>query len=254
MLSLSLANVGCCCRLQVCAGSERSVPQASFGSMVKSQKSAGRKSSQCHRRQVLKKKKERQLCLLVIVQSLPFTVRLWKTHFLYTLLRPNFISPCAKCPLNYRHLVVRFYCVSVEKKTHFKLLKRHQLNILMLVYQTLCSCLVYKMYNHQTQSQMLRLHLVLAYKLLFSQGENGNSPVYLFVCLFIYSCLTFSVVFRKMTVYYTIVVLFNATAFTCMRGNTVCAQRPGNTIKVIALLNINIFIFQEELQRQWMLV
>lgn len=112
LLSCSLANVGCCCRLQVCAGSERAVPQASLGSMVKSQKSAGRKSSQCHRRQVLKKKKT-QLCLLVIVPTLPFTVRLCKTHFLYTLLRPKFISTCAKCPLNYRHVVVRFYCVSV---------------------------------------------------------------------------------------------------------------------------------------------
>ncbi|XP_030296391.1 zinc finger protein 800b isoform X1 [Sparus aurata] len=44
-------------RLQVCAGSERAVPQASLGSMVKSQKSAGRKSSQCHRRQAAPPKK-----------------------------------------------------------------------------------------------------------------------------------------------------------------------------------------------------
>nr|XP_046235695.1 zinc finger protein 800b isoform X2 [Scatophagus argus] len=37
--------------LRVCAGSERVVPQASLGSMVKAQKSTGRKSSHCHRRQ-----------------------------------------------------------------------------------------------------------------------------------------------------------------------------------------------------------
>lgn len=44
------------------------VPQASLGSMVKSQKSAGRKSSQCHRRQVLKKKKkDNHVCLLLFL-------------------------------------------------------------------------------------------------------------------------------------------------------------------------------------------
>ncbi|KAM9334887.1 LOW QUALITY PROTEIN: zinc finger protein 800b [Symphorus nematophorus] len=37
--------------LQVCADSERVVPQASLGSMVKAQKSSGRKSTLCHRRQ-----------------------------------------------------------------------------------------------------------------------------------------------------------------------------------------------------------
>ncbi|KAI3366791.1 hypothetical protein L3Q82_009454, partial [Scortum barcoo] len=36
---------------QVCAGSERVVQRASLGSMVKAQKSTGRKSSHCHRRQ-----------------------------------------------------------------------------------------------------------------------------------------------------------------------------------------------------------
>lgn len=50
-----LAHVQCCCRLQVCAGSDRVVQQASLGSMVKAQKSTGRKSTHCLRREVLKK-------------------------------------------------------------------------------------------------------------------------------------------------------------------------------------------------------
>lgn len=53
------------------AGSERVGQQASLGSMVKAQKSAGRKSSNCPRRQVLDKRKSNNACLIV------------KSHFIY---------------------------------------------------------------------------------------------------------------------------------------------------------------------------
>lgn len=53
------------------AGSERVGQQASLGSMVKAQKSAGRKSSNFPRRQVLDKRKSNNACLIV------------KSHFIY---------------------------------------------------------------------------------------------------------------------------------------------------------------------------
>lgn len=75
-----LAHVQCCCRLQVCAGSDRVVQQASLGSMVKAQKSTGRKSTHCLRREVLKK----TTTVWMFLSSLTaFTVTLWKTHLLY---------------------------------------------------------------------------------------------------------------------------------------------------------------------------
>lgn len=52
------AVLGSCCRLLVFAGSEPVVQQASLGSMVKAQKSSGRKSSHCLRRQVLERKRQ----------------------------------------------------------------------------------------------------------------------------------------------------------------------------------------------------
>lgn len=48
--SVSSTHVRCC--FQACAGSGGAVPRAGPGSMVKAHKSAGRKSSHCHRTQV----------------------------------------------------------------------------------------------------------------------------------------------------------------------------------------------------------
>lgn len=48
-----VSNAECYCRSPACAGRELVVPLAGPGSMVKAQKSAGRRSSHCHRTQVL---------------------------------------------------------------------------------------------------------------------------------------------------------------------------------------------------------
>lgn len=91
-----LAHVECCCRLQLCAGSERVVQQASLGSMVKAQKSTGRKSTHCLRREVLKKKTPSMPgCYCPVL--LPSSSDCGKhTSFM---LRHN-LTPCALCHFN----------------------------------------------------------------------------------------------------------------------------------------------------------